>query len=72
MDRRHFLAASGIGLSGFMIPGFGNAVAAEALLTKHAPQADETPSVVEAAAEEAIVTEAVETDAPATEENKEG
>ncbi|MEY3069300.1 MAG: hypothetical protein RLZZ456_999, partial [Pseudomonadota bacterium] len=21
MDRRHFLAASGIGLSGFMIPG---------------------------------------------------
>ena len=29
MDRRHFLAASGIGLSGFMIPGFGNAVAAE-------------------------------------------
>ena len=28
MDRRHFLAASGIGLSGLMIPGFGNAVAA--------------------------------------------
>jgi large subunit ribosomal protein L3 len=43
-----------------------------AVLAKHAPQADETPSVVEAAAEEAIVTEAVETDAPATEENKEG
>ncbi len=37
MDRRHFLAASGIGLSGFMIPGFGNAVAAEALLTKMDP-----------------------------------
>jgi TldD protein len=31
------LAASGIGLSGFMIPGFGNAVAAEALLTKMDP-----------------------------------
>jgi len=43
-----------------------------AVLQKHAPVADETPSVVEAAAEEAIVTEAVETDAPATEENKEG
>ena len=37
MDRRHFLAASGIGLSGFMIPGFGNAVATEALLTKMDP-----------------------------------
>jgi TldD protein len=37
MDRRHFLAASGIGLSGLMIPGFGNAVAAEALLTKMDP-----------------------------------
>ena len=37
MDRRDFLAASGIGLSGFMIPGFGNAVAAEALLTKLDP-----------------------------------
>ncbi len=34
MDRRDFLAASGIGLSGLMIPGFGNAVAAEVLLTK--------------------------------------
>jgi TldD protein len=34
MDRRNFLAASGIGLSGLMIPGFGNAVAAEVLLTK--------------------------------------
>jgi TldD protein len=33
MDRRDFLAASGIGLSGLMIPGFGNAVAAEVLLT---------------------------------------
>jgi TldD protein len=37
MDRRHFLAASGIGLSGLMIPGFGNAVAAEVLLTKMDP-----------------------------------
>ena len=43
-----------------------------AILSKHAPVAEETPSVVDAAAEEAIVTEAVETDAPATEENKEG
>lgn len=43
-----------------------------AVLSKHAPFADETPSVVEAAAEEAIVTEGVETDAAATEENKEG
>ncbi|WP_301751270.1 50S ribosomal protein L3 [uncultured Erythrobacter sp.] len=43
-----------------------------AVLSKHAPLADETPSVVEAAAEDVVVTEAVETDAPATEENKEG
>jgi large subunit ribosomal protein L3 len=43
-----------------------------AVLDKKAPQADETPSVVEAAAEDVVVTEAVETDAPATEENKEG
>lgn len=43
-----------------------------AVLSKHAPVADETPSVVEAAAEEAIVTEGVDTDAAATEENKEG
>jgi TldD protein len=34
MDRRNFLAVSGIGLSGLMIPGFGNAVAAEVLLSK--------------------------------------
>jgi TldD protein len=34
MDRRNFLAVSGIGLSGLLIPGFGNAVAAEVLLTK--------------------------------------
>ncbi len=34
MDRRDFLAASGVGLGGLMIPGFGNAVAAEALITK--------------------------------------
>lgn len=33
MDRRDFLAASGAGLGGLMIPGFGNAIAAEALLT---------------------------------------
>jgi large subunit ribosomal protein L3 len=43
-----------------------------AVLDKKALNADETPSVVEAAAEEAIVTEGVETDASATEENKEG
>ncbi|MFO6429242.1 50S ribosomal protein L3 [Erythrobacter sp. W302b] len=43
-----------------------------AVLDKKAPQADEAPSVVEAAAEDVVVTEAVETDAPATEENKEG
>jgi TldD protein len=34
MDRRNFLAVSGVGLSGLMIPGFGNAVAAEVLLSK--------------------------------------
>lgn len=43
-----------------------------AVLDKKGLQAEETPSVVEAAADEAIVTEAVETDAAATEENKEG
>ena len=32
MDRRHFLVASGASLGGLMIPGFGHAVAAEALL----------------------------------------
>ena len=37
MDRRDFLTASGIGLGGLMIPGFGNAVAAEVLLTKLDP-----------------------------------
>ena len=37
MDRRHFLAASGLGVSGLMIPGFGQAVAAEVLLTKMDP-----------------------------------
>jgi TldD protein len=37
MDRRHFLAASGLGISGLMIPGFGQAVAAEVLLTKMDP-----------------------------------
>ena len=34
MDRRDFLAASGVGLGGLMLPGFGNAIAAEALVTK--------------------------------------
>jgi TldD protein len=34
MDRRDFLAASGIGLGGLVLPGFGNAVAAEVLLSK--------------------------------------
>jgi large subunit ribosomal protein L3 len=43
-----------------------------AVIAKHAPQADETPSVAEVAAEEVVATEAVETDAGATEENKEG
>ena len=43
-----------------------------AVLTKHAPVAEETPSVVEAAADEAIVTEGAEGGAAATEENKEG
>jgi TldD protein len=33
MDRRDFLAASGIGLGGLVLPGFGNAVAAEVLLS---------------------------------------
>ena len=43
-----------------------------AVLSKHAPVAEETPSVAETAAEDVVVTEAVETDAPATDENKEG
>jgi large subunit ribosomal protein L3 len=43
-----------------------------AVLQRHAPVADETPSVVEAAAEETIVTEGAEAGAAATEENKEG
>ena len=34
MDRRHFLAASGIGFGGLLVPGFANAVAAEVLLSK--------------------------------------
>ena len=37
MNRRNFLAASGIGFSGLLIPGFGNAVAAEALLSPMDP-----------------------------------
>jgi large subunit ribosomal protein L3 len=43
-----------------------------AVLSKHAPQADEFPAVVETAAEDVAVIEAVETDAPAADENKEG
>jgi large subunit ribosomal protein L3 len=43
-----------------------------AVLSKHAPVADETPSVVEAAADEAVVTEGAETGSEATDENKEG
>jgi len=43
-----------------------------AVLDKKAPHADETPSVVEVAAEDVAVIEAVETDAPAADENKEG
>ncbi len=34
MDRRHFLAVSGIGFGGLLVPGFANAVAAEVLLSK--------------------------------------
>jgi TldD protein len=34
MNRRNFLATSGIGISGLLIPGFGNAVATEVLLSK--------------------------------------
>ena len=37
MNRRNFLAASGIGFSGLLIPGFGHAVAAEALLSPMDP-----------------------------------
>ena len=37
MDRRDFLAASGATLGGLMIPGFGQAVAAEVLLTRMDP-----------------------------------
>ncbi len=37
MNRRNFLAASGIGFSGLLIPGFGNAIAAEALLSPMDP-----------------------------------
>ena len=34
MDRRNFLAVSGIGFGGLLVPGFANAVAAEVLLSK--------------------------------------
>ncbi|MCC6757092.1 MAG: TldD/PmbA family protein [Arenimonas sp.] len=37
MKRRDFLAASGATLGGLLIPGFGNAIAAEALLTRMDP-----------------------------------
>ncbi len=37
MDRRDFLAASGIGVSGLLLPGFGQAVAADALLERMDP-----------------------------------
>jgi TldD protein len=37
MDRRRFLAASGVTVGGFMLPGFGNAIAAEALLERMDP-----------------------------------
>ena len=43
-----------------------------AVIEKKVPQSDETPSVAEVAAEEVVAVEAVETDAPATDENKEG
>jgi len=43
-----------------------------AILSKHAPVAEETPSVAETAAEDVVAVVAVETDAPATDENKEG
>jgi large subunit ribosomal protein L3 len=40
-----------------------------AVLSKHVPVAEETPSVAETAAEDVVAVEAVETDAPATDEN---
>ena len=43
-----------------------------AVLAKHVPVAEETPSVADTAAEDVVAVEAVETDAPATDENKEG
>ena len=43
-----------------------------AVLSKHAPVAEETPSVAETAADDVVAVEAVETDVPATDENKEG
>jgi TldD protein len=42
MNRRNFLAASGLGVSGLMIPGFGNAIAAEALLVPLDPARKKT------------------------------
>lgn len=43
-----------------------------AVVEAKAPQADETPAVVDVAAEDVAVTEAPAADAPASEENKEG
>ena len=37
MQRRDFLAASGVTLGGFLVPGFGQAIAAESLLTRMDP-----------------------------------
>ncbi|MBP6300054.1 MAG: TldD/PmbA family protein, partial [Arenimonas sp.] len=34
MHRRNFLVGSGLGLTGLMIPGFGQAIAAEVLISK--------------------------------------
>ncbi|HWR96716.1 MAG TPA: DNA gyrase modulator, partial [Arenimonas sp.] len=42
MNRRNFLTASGIGLTGLLVPGFSHAVAAEALLVKMDPARKKT------------------------------
>jgi TldD protein len=42
MNRRNFLAASGLGVSGLLLPGFGHAVAAEALLVPLDPARKKT------------------------------
>jgi len=43
-----------------------------AVLSKHAPVAEETPSVADVANDAVVAVEAVEPDASATDENKEG